>query len=272
MFGISPQYDFWVILLLLIALGLFLWLLSKLGVPIKKLFKPTYIVILILIIVLIWGWDRWGVVADHPSVSQMKWALFMIIFFGMLYLIGSNFVYEFRYNTTSFVGNGVHGSCALQYDMGKYTVFYLGTCGRFGINSEGLTFPWPFPNRIAICPRKTWDYNGSNPVSITQFQRVNLGELPALAGIKKQIEKDWTTIFARDNIFFGIFNERLKVDNPSYDELEKEMKRTNAEYNTMEEDFDDVTSNKEKYSTHTRTIRKLNKDENRPISRPPVEE
>lgn len=272
MFGIAPQYDLWVILLFLIFLGLSLWFLSKLGVPIKKLFKFKYIIILILILILAYGWDRWGVVADHPSMANMKWALFIVILFGDLYLIGSNFIYEFRYNTTPFVANGTWGSCALHFDMGKYTVWYLGTCGKFGINSEGWSFPWPFPNKIAITPRVGWNFNGELPVSVTQVHKVELGNLPALARIKKQIGKDWTTMFARDNIFFGIVDEKLKVDNPKWEELQQELERTNAEYNKLEENFDDVTTNEEKYSAHTRTIRKLTKDENRPSRAPPIEE
>jgi len=165
----------------------------------------------------------------------------------------------------------VFGSCALHYDVGKYTIWYLGTSGKFSISSEGIVIPWPFAQKIAITPKVSWDFNGDIPISITQVFKVNLGRLPPK--LKKLIERDSKTYFARDSIYFGLFSEPLRTENPSLNEFEDELERKHAKYNTMEEDFDDVATNKEKYAGHARRIKMLSKnDEPRRQSAPQGEE
>lgn len=213
---------------------------------------------------LIYGWDKWGIVSEHEWIANMKYALFLGISFFMFYMVGRNWIYEFRYNTANMVANGIHGSCALHYDAGNYTIWYLGTTGRFSVDSEGIVFPFPFPNKIAITPKVSWDINGDNYVSITQVMKVDINEIPNK--LKEIIVKDKKTIFARDNVFFGIVSEKIRTDEPKWDELENELKQVNAKYNTLAENFHDVTTSEERYVGHARRVKLLSKETTKPKS------
>jgi hypothetical protein len=229
-------------------------------------FVVSHIVIIILIGIMIYGWKKWGIVLDHSWIAEMNYSLFMGLGLFLLYEVGSNFLAVFRNNTTPFVANGVHGSCAIHYDIGMWTIWYLGTTGRFAIDSEGFVFPWPFPNKIAITPKVSWDFNGDSPVSITQVFKTDLNRLHPL--LKRQIKKDSKTIFARGEIYFGIVSEKLRTDNPKLNELQNQIEQVNAKYNTLEESFDDVAVNSEKYEQHVRAKRILSRDEG--VSRRPT--
>lgn len=229
-------------------------------------FIVSNILMIIIVGIMIYGWNKWGIVADHENIANMNYSLFLGITLFMLYEIGNNFLAVFRNNTTPFVANGVHGSCALHYDVGIWTVWYLGTTGRFSIDSDGFVFPWPFPNKIAITPKVSWDYNGDNPVSITQVFKTDINRLPVR--LKKIIKKDSKTVFARGNVYFGIVSEKLRTDNPKWDELQQGIEETNSKYGTLEEQFDDVSTNTEKYEGHVRRTKILSRDDG--VSRAPV--
>jgi hypothetical protein len=225
------------------------------------------IVVIFLVGLVVFGWDRWGTVADHEWLATMRWAVFMPIELFIFYEMGSNFLAVFRNNTTHFVANGVHGSCALHYDIGRWTIWYLGTTGSFTIDSDGVVFPWPFPNKIAITPKVSWDFNGDSPISITQVFKTDLNRIhPRL---KRAIVKDSKTIFARGDIYFGIVSEKLRTDNPKWDDLQQDIEQKNAKYNTLEDSFDDVATNTEKYEGHVRRVKIMQKDDG--VSRRPVQ-
>jgi len=184
---------------------------------------------ILLIVVGIYGWRRWGIVADHPNIAEMNFTLFLVFFFALLYFGGKNFLYEQRYNTNYFIADGIYGSCALRYDVGKYTVFYLGTSGKSDYKSFAL--PWGIAQRIAIVPKISLHHIGNCVISTAQVFKYDLAQIDQQA--RRLIEADGRTWLARDEIYYGEFSEKLRTEDPSVSEIESRI--TDVNYlNTMQ--------------------------------------
>lgn len=260
MASILPWFsDFWFFVIIGIILIIIYYFIPKeLKISINK-FLSGYLFWIIIFIVLIYGWSRWGYVRDHDFPAGWRYAAFLCIFGGMIYLAVNNWLYEHRYNSTHFSSNGCSGSCSLRYDIGKWTIFYLGTSGTS--DWKGLVIPWYFPQKICVVPKDSWDFNGSDQISITQTYKKDIKYLPPKA--RHKIEQDKRTFFARNNaeIYFGVFSEKLMTDDPKYSEISAEMEETNAAYDKLEEEFDNVTGNSERYAGHIRRMKKTYADD-----------
>jgi hypothetical protein len=204
---------------LLIVLIIYLSSEDETKSSIKRFVMANWMWIL-LIGMMIYGWNRWGLVADHETIANMKWALFLALSIGAVYLIATNWLFELKYHTVPFQANGVYGSCSRYYDVGKYTIFYLGTTGRSLYS--GFMINWNFAERICIVPKVSWDFNGEGIVSIAQVSKYMLEQLPSYK-VKRSIENDSLTWFARDEIYYGEFSEALRTEDPSVDEIESRI-------------------------------------------------
>lgn len=204
---------------LLIVLIVYLSSGDEFKASIKKFVLANFIWIL-LIGMMIYGWNKWGIVAEHETVANMKWALFLAIAIGGAYLMIKNWLYELKYNTIPFQANGVYGSCSRYYDVGKYTIFYLGTTGRSLYS--GFMINWNWAERLCVVPKVSWDFNGDGIVSTAQVSKYMLEQLPS-AKARRSIEHDFLTMFARDDIYYGEFSEALRTEDPSVDELESRV-------------------------------------------------
>jgi len=194
-----------------------------------KRFLFDYGIWIVALIVLIYGWNRWGTVAES-DIGEMRYALFIVLLAGDLYLLATNFLYRERYHSIFFQADGVSGSCNLYYDAGDYTIFYLGTSGKSDF--AGFVFPWYFPQRIVVIPRDSWQFNGNNIVTFIKVKRQDpIHDVPEAA--LEIIERDGRTTFARDEIYFGILSEETILREPDQAELIKKIEDLEARNNEL---------------------------------------
>jgi hypothetical protein len=193
-----------------------------------KRFLLNYGIYILAIVVVIYGWNKWGIVADH-DIGQMKWALFIVVLGLDLYFIASNLLYRERYNTIPFQANGVYGSVALYYNVGKYTIFYLGTSGKSDF--AGIVLPWYFPQKICIVPKTSWQFNGNAIICYIKVSKDNYFEVPEI--VKNTIEGDSRTMFARDEIYYGELRNKILIEDQQMAEMDKKLKDSNSRINEL---------------------------------------
>lgn len=241
----------WMLFLSVLIIGIIIFLyLEEESKETVKLFFLRYGLYLFVICLLIYGWNRWGVVADH-DVGQMKYALFIGLATLITYFAGVNYLYREQTLTTSFQANGVAGSCSIYYDLGDYTIFYLGTSGKSDF--EGFVLPWYFPKRIVVVPKNSWALNGNNLVSTTQVSKCDsLLALPEY--VMKKLEADSRTYFARSEVYYGLFCEELKTEDPDYHKIESQLLKLQRRNNELSEMLDNKLRNFKEFATDTMAI------------------
>jgi len=232
MLGLDPKFDLLIIFIGLILVGLMFWGLFKIGVPLRRIFKPFYVILIVLIVTAIYGWNRWGIVADH-DVGQMRWVVFVGLLTLLFYSAVTNYFYRERYKAPQFQAHGLSGSCSKAFDIGDYTIFYLGTAGGLS-HREGNYIPIPMCQKICILPKEGWDMNSYNFFSDVVVEKIDtLDQLhPRL---KSEILGDGTTLLARDEVYFGVYAEPVLTENPKLHEVVEKMKATNVYANAVKD-------------------------------------
>jgi len=238
----------YLLLLLVIAIIYFVG-----GDDAKKLIKNFLVrtwFILIIIGILIYGWNRWGIVAD-TGIGQMKTALFWALEIGALYLIGKNWLYELRYETTPFQAGGIYGSCSRYYSVGRLTVFYLGTTGKS--YTKGFMLNWNFPNKIVIIPTNLWHFNGEGIYSRVLVSKRMIEQLPS-EKIRNSINNDPLTFFARDEIYFGLYRDKDITDKPFLEDTESRLLDFSVENSLQKEMIEGKNTIMKKHVTDIKAI------------------
>lgn len=179
-----------------------------------------------IVLVLAWFYfrNKWGIVAEAEWIGQMKYATFLALLVGLLYFAGKSWLYEQRYNTNHFIANNISGSCVRRQDIGDYTVFFLDTAGS---SSEKMVFPWPFAGRIVVTPKDGWEFRGSHIHAVTQVFHTELLELPEI--VAHFVDTDPFARMCKDKIFFGLFSEEKRTQDPKANDVESYQK----DYNTI---------------------------------------
>lgn len=206
------------LLILLVIVVIYLFGGEEVKRTIKIFFIRTWFV-LVIIGILIYGWNRWGIIADR-EIGQMKTALFWALEIGLLYLVGKNWLYELRYETIPFQAQGIYGSCSRYYAVGRFTVFYLGTTGKS--YSKGFMLNWNFPNKIVVIPTSLWAFNGEGIYSRVVVSKRMIEQIPS-EKIRTAITSDSLTWFAREEIYMGLYADKELTDRPFLEDIESRI-------------------------------------------------
>ncbi|MDH3352829.1 MAG: hypothetical protein OEL87_00070 [Nanoarchaeota archaeon] len=217
---------------------------------------------LLLLGILIYGWKKWGVVADHLWVAEMNYALFLVLLLGLMAFGVKAWTYEWRYNTDQFVGDNIHGSCAKYFLIGDWFVGFLGTAGN---SDEKLVFPWPWMKKVVVCHKDSIEFKGNQIIAINQFFKQDIYPIPS--DVKTFIEGHPIAKHC-DEIYFGYFSQQQLAKYPEYSELQDKYLKSNSRKNELDEMLKGKMSSVKGYVTDAvGTIDKLKgKDWRRPSS------
>lgn len=223
----------------LIAIGIlgfiYYFLPSDIKDSVKKFLAKSWIYIIGFIFWLYFK-GKWGLVSDDPSrwPANMSYASFIIGFLLLLYWGIKSWLYEMRYYTHHFVGDNISGSYTRVQEVGNvaeddsWVVVFLGTSGS---SDEKMIFPWPFPQKIAVFPKSTADFLGSQLVAKCQFAKVDILEMPE--EVHNFIENDSFARWAKDDLWFGIFSTELNASDPKYQSLFNKIVSENSRKNEL---------------------------------------
>jgi hypothetical protein len=225
---------------------------SKAGV--KRVLR-TYAGYLFFIVLWIIFRNKWGIVADNEFWGQMRVVTLLCIFGVLGFFAFSNWLFEWRYYSRHLVANNLQGACHRFEKRGHWIIFFLDGAGEGP--TEKMIFPWPFPKRLLVAHESTVEYKGGQIVVNAQVKKVSLGSINLPPKINQFIEGDTFARWAKDNVYFGLVSEELRVSNPSWDKIEEELNTVSAKYNKLQQQFDDVTGESERYGGHIRRMKSI---------------
>lgn len=228
---IIPWVSDWVLFLFIaiIAIIVYSYLPSEIKQTTKEFLKKYGIYIAIFLAWLYFR-NKWGFVYEFPEKwpADMRRATFFAVFALMLFQLAKWLMYEQRYYTRAFVSNGVSGSCNRFQEVGDWIVFFIGTTGS---STEKLVIPFPIPQKIVVAPRVAVDYLGEPIVCKSLVSKVDVTDLPE--EVRDFIEKDTFGRIAKENVWFGIWDQEIRTSNPRYDEIELLLKKYNSRVNEL---------------------------------------
>lgn len=217
----------------LVSLIIYYYLPDEAKSSIKK-FLSAYGFYIGIFIAWLYFRGRWGLVIDDPErwPADMNYATFIFAFVFGLYQIARLWLYENRYKTTQFICNNLSGSCYRRQDIGDWTIFFLGTSGA---SDNHFVIPWPLPEKIVVVPKNSWDFLGSQMVSTAQvFKRdeyLGVYELPE--EVSHFLETDQFARFAKSKVYFGIYSEQLRTEDPEVNWEEGHIIKLNTRINEL---------------------------------------
>ena len=193
---------------------------------------------IILIVILWYGWTRWGVVADYDWIANMKYAQFIFLLCALLYWGVSSFLYEMRYNTIHLIADNIHGSCHRYQEISNlgpgvnWVIFFLDGSGT---SDDRLVIPWPFARRLVIVPKVACQFIGNQILIKSQLSKLewNSPEIPE--DVADFIEKDTFARWCKEEIYIGYFSIEIKATDPKYSEVELMSRKKDARINELKE-------------------------------------
>lgn len=209
----------WVIILiaLVAALLIYKYLLPDDLKPKIKAFLSKYGFVIIIVILWLYYRKRWGFIYEDPSrwPANMYYATFLAALLIGIYVVVMLEMYRERYHTYGFISNNVCGSCSRRLDIGKFTVFFIGTSGR---SDDHIVLPFPIPQKIVVVPKVSWDFVGSHIVAMSQVFKRDLSDIPP--AVRHFLETDTFAKLAKDEIYYGLWTEKMRAVNPKVNEIE----------------------------------------------------
>lgn len=214
---------------IVLALILYRFLPDDVKPTIKNAIK-TYGIYIVLIIMWIYFKKKWGLVGDDLTrwPANIYYATFIVFLILGIWHLGRLLLYEQRYYTDMFICNGVAGSCARRQDIGDWTVFAIGTSGS---SDEKFVLPFPSPQKIVVVPKDAWQYVGSNMVCTTEVFSCDILDIPE--DVAHYIQTQPMLKGKLDKIYFGIWSEELRTNDPDVDVIESNFKKANSRINEL---------------------------------------
>jgi hypothetical protein len=213
-----------------ILLIIYVWILPKeMRAPVKKVVGKFWFPLLLIVLWLYFR-KRWGMIYEIPSrwPANMYFATFIFGLILILYLIVVYLMYYQRYMTYHAIANNRSGSCSYYDNIGDFTIFKIGTCGR---TDKKIVIPYPVPKELWIIPRCAWRKVGGQMLLETKLFKSDLNDLPE--EVKEHIDKDIFSRLAKDEIWFGLWSQKVRAADPKYSEIESMNKKLNDRINEL---------------------------------------
>lgn len=194
---------------------------------------------IVLGIIWIYWRMRTGTIYESPEKwpATLNRADFFIGLAALLYWGVKSWLFEFRYYTNHFICDNIQGSCHRWHRIANvggtgnsYIVLLL---GGSGISDEKFCIPWPWIHKIVIVPESSVQFIGNQIVSFTQAEKVNILDLDE--EIYNFIQADTFTRWAKDEIYFGLWNIEAKMQNPELTQIQQNIEKKNATINKYKE-------------------------------------
>ena len=210
-----------------IAYAIYYYSPDEIKLSIKKVLMD-YGVYICLFVFWLYYKNKWGIVADHLFWAEMRYATFLFCMVGGIYFGVLTWLYEFRYYTNHFMCNNLHGSCHRFQEKGDWAIFFLGGSGS---SDEKFVLPFPFCKKIVVVPKVAVQFLGNQIFALSQVEKVDLLDLPE--EVADFIENDTFGRWCKDNIYAGLWDEKITALNPKYNDLESLYKKSNARVNEL---------------------------------------
>jgi hypothetical protein len=188
-----------------------------------------------LIVLVIYGWNKWGYVRDYPNLADMHYALFLAISLALLYFAVSSWLFKERYYTNHVIADNVSGSCnRIQEIEGTdgliWVVCFLGTSGS---SDEKFVVPWPWCQKILVAPKMCCEFVGNQLLVKAQCPKVDLYDTDE--NVCSFIKNDPFGRWCQDEIFMGIAPAEVRTLFPNYRKLEQIIKKQNDRINEQDD-------------------------------------
>lgn len=221
----------WMLFLIgiIVAIVIYYNLPDDLKSSVKK-FMRSYGFIIIVGLLWLYYRNQWGIVADNEVVGQMKLADFMAIEILLIYFGVKSWLYEQRYYTNHAIANNKHGSVHRIQEIGDYVVIFIGGSGT---SDERFVIPWPWVQEIWVVPKVACQYLGNQLLVFSQIELVSHMDIDE--EISDFIAKDTFAKWHLDNVWSGLWTERLKATDPKYSELQKMLQKKDNRINELKE-------------------------------------
>ncbi len=217
--------DGWVVLGGVAIFFLVYYFLPKdMQTPIKKGVKQ-YAFYIIVFLCWLYFRKRWGLVYENPA----KWPadIYLASFRAGLVIAIWNatkwLMYQQRYFTRQFVSNNVSGSINRYQEIGDWIVFFVGTTGS---STEKIVIPFPIPQKLVVVPKCACAFLGEHVVCQSQVMKTDLQDLDE--EIIHFIETDTFAKLKKSEVYFGLWDEKLKMRNPLYVEIAEKYNKACA--------------------------------------------
>jgi uncharacterized membrane protein len=219
-----------VIFILLIAIDLFV-LPDEAKRTVHKFVAAYGIYIIFFVIWLVFR-KRWGRIYEVPGrwPAMHYWVTFILAFILLLYWLVLYFFYKQRYLTYHAIANNRSGSCAYYTNKGDWTIFKIGTSGR---TDKKIVIPNPVPQEIWVVPRCAWRKLGGQ--FIIESQIIRKDELDMPPEVREAIEEDPLASMKKGNIYFGLWSQKIRAEDPRYDELENKLTKAHDRINELQD-------------------------------------
>lgn len=226
-----------VVLIIAIAIIIYIFLPPELKDTTRKYAKKYGFFVLIFLIWLYYR-KRFGFIYENPTrwPAGMLYGDFMFGLALLLWFSVKSWLYEQRYYTYSFISDNISGSCKRYQEIGSLTpgitwiILFIGTSGS---SDERFVFPWPWAKKLVIVPKCACQFIGNHIIATSQVSRVleldNPLEIPE--EIKHFLDTDPFAKWCKDEVYFGMWDIKIKSTNPKYEEVEALNKKLNTRIN-----------------------------------------
>jgi hypothetical protein len=165
---------------------------------------------------------QWGLVAENEFFGQMYLATFLLWLTLLIYFGVKSWLYEQRYYTDHAIANNRQGSCAKYFEIGEWVILFIGNSGS---SDERFVIPWPWIKEIWVVPKCAVQFIGNQICVLSQLELSNYMEMPE-EEISHFIETHPMARWCKDNVYFGLWTEKIKAHNPIYSELQQNLKKS----------------------------------------------
>lgn len=210
----------------------------------KKLIIPV-----LLIFIYLYFRKKWGPVSES-WLGEYNSATVLVFFLFMIWKLSVLFLAKERYVSTAAIADNRHGSCAKYQPIGDYMVLNIGSVDAAG-------FPWPYGHETWVVRREAFQKFTDQICCSTQILQADLLEVPV------QVYEfiSTTTGYNKNNIYYGEFSQKVKIQDPEKGRLEMEMRDTNRMLNENRTMLKGKTSAVKSFVSDTSIIQKKAKGE-----------
>jgi hypothetical protein len=204
----------------------------------SKMFLWEYGVFVVLFILWLYFRNQWGLVYEHPEAwpGNIRRATFFFGFGALLYFAVKSWLYEFRYYTNHAIADNRSGSCHRFQEVGStgegnnWVILFIGGSGT---SDHKFVFPWPWAHEIWVVPKTACQFIGNQILVKSQINKVDILDVPE--EVNEFIENDTFAKFAKDYIFFGLWDAEIRATNPNVQIIESNVEKLNSRINELKE-------------------------------------